>query len=168
MLKELGVFGALVGFGLVFAQLGQVFGWSSGVVWGLTGAVVVIFAVVTKSFGRLLLAFLIIIMMPQATTELGTNGWITALMEDPMKAAGYNSAWVLVYTSAIMLVLRFVAGPLIHKFSPRRSARGLFRAGRAGTSRAVPNRPRGHRSPSLPPPRCSASASRFSGRRFSA
>jgi MFS family permease len=118
MLKELGMFGALVGFGLVFAQLGQVFGWGSGVVWGLTGAVVVVFAAVTKSFGRLLLAFLIIIMMPQATTELGTNGWITALMEDPMKAAGYNSAWVLVYTSAIMLVLRFCAGPLIHKFSP--------------------------------------------------
>src|SRR5277367_3706427 len=38
MLKELGVFGALVGFGLVIAQIGQVFGWSSGVVWGLTGA----------------------------------------------------------------------------------------------------------------------------------
>jgi MFS family permease len=118
MLKELGIFGALVGFGLVFAQLGQVFEWSSGLVWGLTGAVVVIFAAVTKSFGRLLLAFLIIIMMPQATTELGTNGWITSLMEDPMKAAGYNPAWVLVYTSVIMLVLRFCAGPLIHKFSP--------------------------------------------------
>jgi MFS family permease len=120
MLKELGAFGALVGFGLVFAQLGQpdVFGWGTKVSWVLTGVVVVMFAVVTKSFGRLLLAFLIIIMMPQATTELGTNGWITALMEDPMKAAGYNSAWVLVYTSAIMLVLRFVAGPLIHKFSP--------------------------------------------------
>jgi MFS family permease len=118
MLKELGVFGALVGFGLVFAQLGQVFGWSTGLVWGLTGVVVVVFAVLTKSFGRFLLALLIIIMMPQATTELGTNGWITSLMEDPMKAAGYNSAWVLVYTSAIMLVLRFCAGPLIHKFSP--------------------------------------------------
>lgn len=118
MLKELGVFGAFVGFGLVFAQFGQVFGWSSGVVWGLTGAVVLIFAAVTRSFGRLLLAFLIIIMMPQAITELGTNGWITALMEEPMKAAGYNAGWVLVYTSAIMLVLRFYAGPLIHKFSP--------------------------------------------------
>ena len=118
MLKELGAFGALVGFGLVFAQLGQVFGWSSALVWGLTGAVVVTFAIITKSFGRLLLAFLIIIMMPQATTELGTNGWITSLMEDPMKAAGYNPAWVLVYTSAIMLILRFCAGPLIHKFSP--------------------------------------------------
>ena len=118
MLKELGAFGAFVGFGLVLAQLGQVFGWGNHVSLGLTAAVVILFAVVTKSFGRLLLAFLIIIMMPQATTELGTNGWITSLMEDPMKAAGYNPAWVLVYTSAIMLILRFCAGPLIHKFSP--------------------------------------------------
>ena len=118
MLKELGAFGALVGFGLVFAQLGQVFGWSQNVSWILTGLVVLTFAVVTQSFGRFLLAFLIIIMIPQATTELGTNGWITALMEDPMKAAGYNAAWVLVYTSAIMLILRFCAGPLVHKFSP--------------------------------------------------
>jgi MFS family permease len=118
MLKELGAFGALVGFGLVFAQLGQVFGWSNGLVWGLTGAVVLIFAVVTKSFGRPLLAFLIIIMIPQATTELGTDGWITSLMTTPMQAAGHNPAWVLVYTSAIMVVLRFSAGPLIHKLSP--------------------------------------------------
>jgi MFS family permease len=118
MLKELGAFGALVGFGLVFAQLGQVFSWSNGLVWGLIGAVVLIFVVVTKSFGRLLLAFLIIIMMPQATTELGTNGWISSLMETPMKAHGYNSTWVLVYTSAIMVILRFWAGPLVHKFSP--------------------------------------------------
>jgi MFS family permease len=130
MLKELGIFGAFVGFGLVFAQLGQVFApeitkafggnpkavqWVS---WGATGLVTVAFAVITKSFGRLLLAFLIIIMMPQAITELGTNGWITALMEDPMNAAGYNATWVLVYTSAIMLILRFCAGPLAHKFSP--------------------------------------------------
>ena len=118
MLKELGFFGALVGFGLVIFQLGQVFGWSQNVSWILTGVVVLAFAVITKSFGRLLLAFLIVIMMPQATTELGTNGWITSLMEDPMRAAGYNPAWVLVYTSAIMLILRFCAGPLIHKFSP--------------------------------------------------
>jgi MFS family permease len=118
MLKELGAFGAFVGFGLVFAQLGQVFDWSSTVVWILTGAVVLIFAVVTKSFGRPLLALLIIIMMPQATTELGTDGWITSLMQTPMQAAGHNPAWVLVYTSAIMVVLRFCAGPLVHKLSP--------------------------------------------------
>jgi MFS family permease len=118
MLKELGMFGALVGFGLVFAQLSQVFGWGGGMTWGLTGIVVVIFGVITKSFGRFLLSFLIIIMMPQATTELGTDGWITSLMQTPMQAAGYNPAWVLVYTSAIMVILRFSAAPLIHKLSP--------------------------------------------------
>jgi len=129
MLKELGAFGALVGFGLVFAQLGQVFAVDiaklfnddravSWVVWGLTGAVVVAFAVITKSFGRGILAFLILIMMPLATTELGTDGWISSLMEAPMKVAGHNPAWVLVYTSAIMMILRFCAGPIIHKLSP--------------------------------------------------
>ena len=118
MLKELGAFGALVGFGLVFAQIGQVFGWNTKLVWGLTAVVVIGFAAITKSFGRLILAFLIVIMMPLATTEIGTDGWISSLMEAPMAAAGHNPAWVLVYTSAIMMVLRFFAGPIIHKFSP--------------------------------------------------
>ena len=119
MLKEFGVVGALAGFGLVFAQLGQVFGWSTGLVWGLTIAVGVIFAVLTRSIGRPILVFLIILMMPQAITELGTNGWITSIMQTPMQAHGFNPAWVLVYTSAIMALLRFFAGgPLIHKLSP--------------------------------------------------
>jgi len=118
MLKELGAFGALVGFGLVFAQLGQVFNWPTAVVWVLTGVVVLAFAAVTKSFGRPILAFLIIIMMPLATTEIGTDGWISSLMEEPMKQAGGNPGWVLVYTSAIMMVLRFFAGPIVHKLSP--------------------------------------------------
>jgi hypothetical protein len=126
MLKELGAFGALVGFGLVIAQIGQVFGWSEvelagkkGLLpWLLTGVVTIGFAAVTKSFGRLLLAFLIIIMMPLATTEIGTDGWITDLMTGPMKDAGYNPGWILVYTSAIMVVLRFFAGPIVHKLSP--------------------------------------------------
>ena len=142
MLKELGAFGAFVGFGLVFAQLGQVFNWSSGLVWGLTGAVVLIFAIVTKSFGRFLLAALIIIMIPQATTELGTDGWITSLMTTPMQAAGHNPAWVLVYTSAIMVILRFSAGPLIHKLSPlgllaacsALAALGLFALSKTGNA----------------------------------
>ena len=79
---------------------------------------VVGFIVITKSFGRGILAFLIVIMMPLATTEIGTDGWISSLMEAPMQAAGHNPAWVLVYTSAIMMVLRFCAGPIVHKLSP--------------------------------------------------
>lgn len=118
MLREFGVFGAFIGFGLVFAQIGEVFAWNAGVVWGLTGAVVVGFAVLTKSFGRLILAALIVIMMPLATTEIGTDQWISSLMESPMKDLGHNPAWVLVYTSAIMMILRFFAGPIVHRLSP--------------------------------------------------
>jgi MFS family permease len=118
MLGEFGFFGALVGFGLVVFQLGQVFGWSQNVSWLVTGIIAIGFGIVTKSFGRLILAFLILIMMPLATTEIGTDGWISSLMEAPMQAAGHNPAWVLVYTSAIMMVLRFCAGPIVHKLSP--------------------------------------------------
>ena len=118
MLREFGAFGALIGFGLVIAQLGEVFAWKTGLVWGLIAVVVAGFTILTKSFGRLILAVLIVIMMPLATTEIGTDGWISSLMESPMKAAGYNPAWVLVYTSAIMMALRFCAGPIVHKLSP--------------------------------------------------
>src|ERR1043166_9428858 len=118
MLGELGMFGALIGFGLVFAQLGEVFGWPSAVAWVLTGVVVAVFGVVTKSIGRPFLIFLIIIMMPLAITEIGTDGWISTLMAEPMQASGGNPGWVLVYTSAIMMVLRFCAGPIVHKLSP--------------------------------------------------
>ncbi len=118
MLKELGAIGAFVGFGLVFAQLGQVFGWSHTVSWVFTGVVVAAFAFITKSIGRPILLFLILIMMPLATTEIGTDGWISSLMEEPMKVAGHHPGWVLVYTSAIMMVLRFFAGAIVHKISP--------------------------------------------------
>ena len=35
-----------------------------------------------------------------------------------MKMAGWDPTWVLVYTSAIMMVLRFNAGPVINRFGP--------------------------------------------------
>ena len=136
MLAEFGAFGALIGFGLIFWQLGDVvfkplleyLGLAQVAVFGyglpvlvpviLTALAVLVFAVYTRSFGRPIMAFLIIIMMPLATTEIGTDGWISSLMEQPMEALGYNAGWVLVYTSAIMMVLRFFAGPIVHKLSP--------------------------------------------------
>ncbi|HVV01379.1 MAG TPA: MFS transporter, partial [Verrucomicrobiae bacterium] len=118
MLKELGVFGAFVGFGLVIAQVGQVFALPTAAVWIAIGLVVAVYAVVSRSFGRPFLAVMILIMIPLAITELGTDGWITALMTDPMQTLGYNPGWILVFTSAIMMCLRFVAGPIAHKLSP--------------------------------------------------
>lgn len=118
MLKEFGAFGAFVGFGLVIAQLGQVFGWSHTVSWILTFGVAGAFAIITKSFGRGVLAVLIVIMMIVATTEIGTDGWISSLMEAPLRDLGHHPAWVLVYTAALMTVLRFFAGPLARWLTP--------------------------------------------------
>ncbi|MCA9032147.1 MAG: MFS transporter, partial [Planctomycetaceae bacterium] len=122
MLGEFGAFGALIGFGLIFMQLAEVIPQVAEFKWPFIGActliVTIIFGVYTQSLGRGIMAFLIIIMMPLAVTEIGTDGWITGLMEEPMKAAGQNAGWVLVYTSAIMMVLRFFAGPIVHKTSP--------------------------------------------------
>jgi MFS family permease len=118
MLKELGVFGALIGFGLIAWQLGDVFANYQWYIYGLAAAAVLGFAAYTQSFGRGIMAFLIIIMMPLAITEIGTDSWITGLMEVPMKEAELPPALVLIYTSAIMMVLRFFAGAIVHKLSP--------------------------------------------------
>jgi MFS family permease len=60
---------------------------------------------------------MILIMIPLATTEIGTDGWITGIMEGFAKNK-FHAGWILVYTSAIMLVLRFFAGPIVHRLSP--------------------------------------------------
>jgi len=118
MLAELGTAGAFIAFYLIFSQLGSVFAWSAGMTWGLIAVSVLGFAFYGRSLGNPLLLVLVVIMMPLATTELGTDGWISALMEKPMHAAGWDPTWVLVYTSVIMMVLRFNAGPVINKFGP--------------------------------------------------
>lgn len=118
MLKEFGAIGAFIGFALIFAELGNVFGFAPWVKWVLAAAVGAIFFIYTQGIGRPLLLFMILIMMPLAITEIGTDGWITGLMQGPMKDGGYNPGWVLIYTSAIMMVLRFFAGPIVHALSP--------------------------------------------------
>jgi MFS family permease len=127
MLQEFGISGALIVGVLLVLQLMDFFsnggatelsattkGFFVLLGLGLVGA----FGVYTKSFGRPLLFFLIVIMIPLATTEIGTDGWITTIMEDVAKRQGFHAGWILVYTSAIMLVLRFFAGPIVHTFSP--------------------------------------------------
>jgi MFS family permease len=124
MLSEFGILGAaIVGF-LVTLQLIQFFSGAGelsttekGIFIGIGVAIVVAFGVYTQSAGRFLMFFMILIMMPLATTEIGTDGWITGIMEEVAKGK-FHPGWVLVYTSAIMMVLRFFAGPIVHQFSP--------------------------------------------------
>ena len=46
--------------------------------------------------------------------EIGVDSWITKLMSNLLE----NSVIILVYTSLLMFVLRFFAGPIVHKINP--------------------------------------------------
>jgi MFS family permease len=146
MLAEFGVLGAIIVGVLVTLQLIDFFssggevelaGWLKGVFIAIGIAIVVAFGVYTRALGRVFLFVMILIMMPLATTEIGTDGWITGIMEGVFEMSPEEVAesggkvlvidgkpyhmhpgWVLVYTSAIMMVLRFFAGPIVHKLSP--------------------------------------------------
>ncbi len=127
MLREFG-WGScfIVSFFVVYA-LDSVFG-SLGLYAGTvpTWAAVVIaavptlaFAVVYKSFGRPMFVFLLLVMILLATTELGVDSWITNLMTPVLaKYSVYGGLYLLMYTSFIMAILRFFAGPIVHRTSP--------------------------------------------------
>lgn len=46
--------------------------------------------------------------------ELGVDSWVTKLMENLLP----NAILILVYTSLLMFILRFFAGPIVHKLNP--------------------------------------------------
>ena len=118
MLAEFGLLGAAIASYLITSQLAQVFGWSTTVQWAVFGAAVISFGLYCKALGSGILIFLCLVMLPLATTELGTDGAISGIMEKPMAAIGGNGLWVLIYTSAIMMVLRFFAGSIVSRISP--------------------------------------------------
>jgi MFS family permease len=118
MLQEVGAIGALIIVSLIVFQLGTVFSWSTTLNVILISVITILFGLYTRSLGQPLFIILLLIMIPLATTELGTDSWITDLMTPAMNELGLQAGWVLVYTSAIMFVLRFFAGPIVHKLSP--------------------------------------------------
>ena len=118
MLAELGILGAAIASYLIASQLAEVFAWAPSIKWTLFAVMVIAFGAYCKSLGRGFLFVMCIIMIPLATTELGTDGAISGIMQKPMEAIGGNGLWVLIYTSAIMRVLRFFAGSIIHRTSP--------------------------------------------------
>ena len=118
MLAEAGALGAFIALTMVVLQLGQILGLPSMVSWVIILALTAGYGFYTKSLGRPLFILFLLIMIPLATTELGVDSWITSLMGGEMARIGINAGWVLVYTSAIMLVLRMFAGGVAHRVSP--------------------------------------------------
>jgi MFS family permease len=118
MLAEAGFISAFVVAFMMISELSRVFGWGDPVKWGLIAAMTIGYGVWSRSAGRPLFIVMILVMIPLAITELGTDSWITEILTPAMTDLGLNAGWVLVYAMALVLVLRLFAGPLVHRFSP--------------------------------------------------
>lgn len=121
MLKEVGAVGFfIIGFLMYFAIM-QLAGKEATLTTSLiAGAIVGLVAgLYTGALGNWLFIVVLVVIGPLATTELGTDGWMPELLKLNGPANSPNfAAWVFVYVSTIMTVLRFCAGPIVHRFSP--------------------------------------------------
>jgi MFS family permease len=127
MLAQVGFLtAALASFLLVYEignQVDQLTAWSKPAGWFnlslMIGAGVgIAFGVAVRSLGRPLFFLMCVLMIPVATAELGTDGWIKGLMTPVLEGMEINPAMALVFSAAIMLILRVFAGGILRFFSP--------------------------------------------------
>jgi DHA2 family metal-tetracycline-proton antiporter-like MFS transporter len=120
MLKEVGAIGFFIigtlAYFAVMQMLGQAASLSSSLI---VGAIIGVAAgVYTGALGNWLFLVVLITIGPLATTELGTDGWMPELLKLSGPDFPNFATWIFVYVSVIMTVLRFYAGPIVHRFSP--------------------------------------------------
>lgn len=116
-LGQMGVMSYQVRLGLIiiptiiygFLFLGQKFPVTERVQSGISFG-----GMVKATVGRPLFIVLFLCMGITASLELGPNRWIPSILQ----AGGMHGILVLVWISGLMAVLRFFAGPIVHKLSP--------------------------------------------------
>jgi MFS family permease len=127
MLRQVGFLTAFLASGLMIYEIGnQVFqlgGVTRPDMWfeislGAGAVVGAIFGMAVKSFDRPVFFLMCLLMIPVATAELGTDGWIKGLMAPVLNDLEINPAMALVFSASIMLVLRIFAGGVLKFFSP--------------------------------------------------
>lgn len=118
MLRQLGMLGAAVICALLGLFFNRDLGLNATLAIVLAGAVWLAFSYVVKfTLGPLLLAILLVTHAMVGYVELGTDSWIAkitgAIMDSPQRGL-----LLFVYTSALMFILRFFAGPIVERISP--------------------------------------------------
>jgi MFS family permease len=78
--------------------------------------VAVIAGVYTGTAGNWMFLLILLTMGPLATTELGTDSWMPDLLSADFTPA--HAGWIFIYVSTVMTIMRFYAGPIVHRFSP--------------------------------------------------
>lgn len=99
----------VVAYGLIC--LGQRFPKSEAASAGIT------FGQMLAQFAAPLLLFLLLIHAMLGYVELGTDSWISNITGN-IVASKSGGLYLFVYTSAVMFLLRFCAGPIVERISP--------------------------------------------------
>lgn len=68
-----------------------------------------------KEFVAPMLVFLLVLHAMIGYVELGTDAWIANIMNEALSGRGL---FILLYTSTLMFILRFFAGPIVHRINP--------------------------------------------------
>jgi len=128
MLRQVGFLGAALASVLVIYEVGNQYYTLSGRTlpddWFNTSmmaglAVGAVYGVMVRGLGKPLFFLMCLLMIPVATAELGTDGFIKELMTPVLENDwNINPAFALVFSAAIMLILRVYAGSVLKFFSP--------------------------------------------------
>lgn len=100
------------------------------------------FGEMLKEFAAPVLLFLLLLHACIGYVELGTDSWIVNIMDNVL---GGKGLFILLYTSILMFVLRFFAGPIAHRITPLGllfvsailAATGLYALGSFSTLAAI-------------------------------
>jgi len=127
MLRQVGFLTTFFAGGMMIYEIGNQVGalttldvpanwfyWAMGL--GAIAGVVV--AITTGSLGKPLFFLMCLCMIPVATAELATDGWIKKLMTPVLEKVEINPAFALVFSAFIMLIFRTFAGGILKIFSP--------------------------------------------------
>jgi len=147
MLQEFGAASCFIVLFFVVAGLNQILAvvgvppFSLVAQLGIALVPSILFGLYVKQLGRPMFILLLLVMLLLATTELGTDSWIADIMRTVLQSPTLGTLF-LVWTSLIMFVLRFFAGPIVHRISPLGllaasaavAAIGLLWLANAGTS----------------------------------
>ena len=73
------------------------------------------FGEMIREFAAPMMIFLLVLHVCIGYVELGTDSWIANIMDTVLGGMGL---FILLYTSVLMFVLRFFAGPIVHRINP--------------------------------------------------
>ncbi len=127
MLRQVGFLGAALASVLVIYEVGNQYFTLSGATlpanWFNTSLIAGLvvgaaFGVFVRGLGKPLFFLMCLLMIPVATAELGTDGFIKELMTPVLEGRRIDPAFALVFSATIMLVLRVFAGGILRFFSP--------------------------------------------------